>query len=364
MALLRNAFLLTLAIFLSVVHVQADSQKSESQFPIVPYPTPPFVSTTNSILQITIETTPEAIRALTPGILTANPYNEVILEIGSYNPGIEFNSVSLYVPVSYGDMEGKYVAAIYIDYDSVFPSMPNDMQSDQSGFIADISFLRYDEHIQASVGEGDRSFIEATMDIEPQKNPCASNPTNVLFYLNKKSVGEETLLQLMQTELGDYAVKQRNIGTATLRMDDIPFYQFGDIPVLRVVKAVLKTESAMPGEETVLSTYPERVALPPQDQESEIPENTMMVSQNYPNPFNPTTVFSYTIPASEYVKVRIYNTLGEVVTTLVDQVQPEGEHIVSWNGRNDFQQEVSSGQYFYQISAGNQVQTKQMFKLK
>ncbi len=66
--------------------------------------------------------------------------------------------------------------------------------------------------------------------------------------------------------------------------------------------------------------------------------------QNYPNPFNPTTTIKYELPKESYVKVCIYNLLGEVVSTLVDGNQNAGYYTANWNATN-----FASGIYFYTI---------------
>jgi hypothetical protein len=76
--------------------------------------------------------------------------------------------------------------------------------------------------------------------------------------------------------------------------------------------------------------------------EPQLPEEYAIL-QNYPNPFNPSTVISYSLPASGYVTLRVYNTLGEEVATLLDNAMvDEGENEVEFNARN-----ISSGVYFY-----------------
>ncbi len=69
-----------------------------------------------------------------------------------------------------------------------------------------------------------------------------------------------------------------------------------------------------------------------------------VLEQNYPNPFNPITNIIYTLPDESNVKLTIYNPLGEVVETLVDEVQSASRYEVVWNAIN-----VPSGIYFYSI---------------
>ncbi|MBU1095931.1 MAG: T9SS type A sorting domain-containing protein [Bacteroidetes bacterium] len=92
-----------------------------------------------------------------------------------------------------------------------------------------------------------------------------------------------------------------------------------------------------------------------------IPEN-FELTQNYPNPFNPSTTISYAIPTDGKVNVIVYNAIGQIVATLVNQVQEAGSYKYEWNAG-----QLSSGIYFYKISvegAKNFVQTKKMLLLK
>ncbi|HVN48191.1 MAG TPA: FG-GAP-like repeat-containing protein [Bacteroidota bacterium] len=73
------------------------------------------------------------------------------------------------------------------------------------------------------------------------------------------------------------------------------------------------------------------------------------LNQNYPNPFNPSTMISYDLPKSSYVKLQIYDVLGRLVTTLVDGVQPVGRQNIQWNAGR-----LSSGVYIYRLHARSQ----------
>ncbi len=80
------------------------------------------------------------------------------------------------------------------------------------------------------------------------------------------------------------------------------------------------------------------------------------LSDNYPNPFNPTTTISYQIATGSHVTLRVYNILGQLVTTLVDATLAPGKYSVKFNGSG-----LASGVYFYRLktSAGF-VQVKKM----
>jgi len=68
--------------------------------------------------------------------------------------------------------------------------------------------------------------------------------------------------------------------------------------------------------------------------------------QNYPNPFNPTTTIRYELPVQCRVKLRIYNLLGQVVSTISDEIQTAGYKSLEWKANG-----VASGVYFYRLEA-------------
>ena len=88
------------------------------------------------------------------------------------------------------------------------------------------------------------------------------------------------------------------------------------------------------------------------------------LNQNYPNPFNPLTSLSYHLPEDSYVRITIYDLLGNVINNLVKSNQSSGYKSVQWNATNNKGQPVSAGVYFYTIDAGDFRQTKKMILLK
>jgi len=88
------------------------------------------------------------------------------------------------------------------------------------------------------------------------------------------------------------------------------------------------------------------------------------LQQNIPNPFNPTTEIGYALAKASPVRLEVLNVLGQVVRTLVDEFQSAGNHNTVWDGRDDNHQEVSSGVYFYRITAGEYAETRKMVLMK
>ncbi len=99
---------------------------------------------------------------------------------------------------------------------------------------------------------------------------------------------------------------------------------------------------------------------------AEIPEN-FMLHQNYPNPFNSQTRFEYSIPRelnNEKVLFTIYDRLGRKVRTLVNEIQPAGEHAISWDGKDDYGCKVASGMYIYRLQCERYILSRKMLLLQ
>jgi hypothetical protein len=88
------------------------------------------------------------------------------------------------------------------------------------------------------------------------------------------------------------------------------------------------------------------------------------LSQNFPNPFNPATIIAYGLNRRGPVSLRIYDTAGRLVATLVDQEQPAGRHEAVWTGSDGAGNSVASGVYFYRLVTGDFIWTKKMVLLR
>jgi len=103
-----------------------------------------------------------------------------------------------------------------------------------------------------------------------------------------------------------------------------------------------------------------------------VKERTLLITgnyqlfQNYPNPFNPETTIPFEIGGFQPVpaKLTIYNIIGQQVVVPLNEVLSPGIHEVPWDGRDNFGKPVSSGMYFYELSAGNFRMLGKMILLK
>ncbi len=92
--------------------------------------------------------------------------------------------------------------------------------------------------------------------------------------------------------------------------------------------------------------------------ESLIPNN-FSLSQNFPNPFNPVTKINFAIPISEHVTLKVYDMLGSEAATLLNERKSAGIYSVDFDGSK-----LTSGMYFYILSAGDFSETRKMMLLK
>ena len=95
-------------------------------------------------------------------------------------------------------------------------------------------------------------------------------------------------------------------------------------------------------------------------EENQIPiPSSFNLSQNFPNPFNPSTIISWQSPVGSQQTLKIYDVLGNDITTLVNEYKPAGRYETEFNAST-----LPSGVYFYQLRAGDFVETKKMLLLK
>ena len=95
------------------------------------------------------------------------------------------------------------------------------------------------------------------------------------------------------------------------------------------------------------------------DLQSYLAPSEFALSSSYPNPFNPSTSMDLSLNESGYVSVKVYNVMGQVVSTLVDGNMDAGYHTLTWNADN-----MPSGMYLVRVQSGNNVETQKLMLLK
>lgn len=101
------------------------------------------------------------------------------------------------------------------------------------------------------------------------------------------------------------------------------------------------------------------VSLPNNVNNTPIALDSYVLEQNYPNPFNPSTTIKFSIPENGLVVLKVFNSLGEEVKTIINSNMDKGSHTVHFDAIG-----LSSGLYFYRLESGNQVLTRKMLLLK
>ncbi len=97
--------------------------------------------------------------------------------------------------------------------------------------------------------------------------------------------------------------------------------------------------------------------------EPQEPVPTFRLLGNFPNPFNPRTTIRFELQQAQQIKLQIFDSNGRLVRQLLNETLPVGTHQITWDGRNDRQEALPSGTYFYRLSGKGQ-QTQKMFLLK
>jgi len=117
--------------------------------------------------------------------------------------------------------------------------------------------------------------------------------------------------------------------------------------------------SALLGSYKLLGlTSPALTAVDAVNSENNLPSD-FTIYQNYPNPFNPSTNIKFSIPQATHVRLTIYDAVGKIIQTLINDDMAPGIHTIQWSPRN-----IASGIYIYRIEAGNYVKANKMLLMK
>lgn len=96
-------------------------------------------------------------------------------------------------------------------------------------------------------------------------------------------------------------------------------------------------------------------------------ENTVkdfILLENFPNPFNPSTTIRFELPYRSHVELSVYNMIGQRVAVLLSETRNSGVHQIQWRGQDESGRNVTSGIYFIQITAGDQIKVHRVTLLK
>ena len=101
------------------------------------------------------------------------------------------------------------------------------------------------------------------------------------------------------------------------------------------------------------------VLIPVSVSDQDLVINNFKLEQNYPNPFNPSTVIRYTIAKKSNVTLTVYNGIGRIISTLLNEVKPQGTFTIEFDAST-----LSSGIYYIRLQAGSFNDTRKMVLIK
>jgi len=101
------------------------------------------------------------------------------------------------------------------------------------------------------------------------------------------------------------------------------------------------------------------VLIPVSVSDQDLVINNFKLEQNYPNPFNPSTVIRYTIAEKSNITLTVYNSIGRIISTLLNEVKPQGTFTIEFDAST-----LSSGIYYIRLQAGSFNDTRKMVLLR
>jgi len=322
------------------------------------YGEPRYGNSSLAHLGIDISIKYDTVRSASEGLVTFVGYNPADT-IGGYEPGGAGNYI---VVRTY--WEGKLLYLYYMHLqrplrsvnDIVFPGMPLAISGNTGNSTG--PHLHFELRLNTSSPSGSRNRRNAElwcaisgMGAIYGKVPGAANNTRVDISPDPKPRPPYTTFSYALT----YNFNDPGIGSDDIYQEN---YAIGDVKpgaytITALGGAYRRTVTVREGE-LVNADAPTAVA-------EEIQIKGFHLYQNYPNPFNGETWIEYSVSSSEYVTLKVYDVLGKEVATLVNEVKEAGIHNSQFSILNS---PLPSGVYFYQLRAGDLIETKKMILQK
>lgn len=158
-----------------------------------------------------------------------------------------------------------------------------------------------------------------------------------------------------------------NQGSAPICIDSSPYLIWNDWNASQRDLFITNLNGEIIYKENITSGIPNNIEaiifnyLPTKEDFSPI---IFKLGQNFPNPFNGQTQISFTIPNAGNIAVNIFDVNGKIIKNLFTGYQNAGSTILKWDGKNDFNEFVSSGLYFYKIKTSMISSTKKLIFAK
>lgn len=227
---------------------------------------------------------------------------------------------------------------------------------------------------------------QAGIYIEKNDLPVITEMTGTGFTIDQKIEGDVLTLTFDIVDKADISnfgfglkfdpseYKLENVESGFIISSDNPgdvnifsLFTLKDVPTTTVITLRKKGEAwgtIAPQELNVFTSGRRILVFEPAPAFAPVPRPTALTLNNFPNPFNPETIIKYAVPNDGAVQLTVYNALGQVVRTLVNEHQHAGEYTVRWNATNDTGQPVADGLYFYRITTPSGDMIRKMLLLK
>ena len=268
------------------------------------------------------------------------------------------DKVSVKVTVPDKDQPNKVLRADAFQISYIGEDIEEDFVDNESVFYSEVG--DWETSVTQAYGNSSRYVFYDPAASATFKYPVTRSSTHHLSMIVPETINasNEALYSVYQSgTLRGSAVLNQNEQSGSWR--DIGSWSFTEGDTLTVIVRNVEDDnsSRVLRADALKVQYgvPKYVSIKDQDQ---LP-NTFSLSQNYPNPFNPTTRIRYTVPHRENVSLKIYNVLGELVSTLTNEVHNAGTYQLVFDGSN-----LASGVYFYRLEGQYFVETKSFTLIK
>ena len=318
---------------------------------------------------------------ITDGVLVNDPGYSACSGWGDYdNDG----DLDLYVTQAYGQVALKNFLYRNLLMESGAPAFEKTTTGpavNDLGYSYGFSWADFDR-------DGDLDLFAARTLNENQKNAFYINNLNGKSWLQVRAVGMRSNKSAIGAKI---RVKAKIGGKAVWQRRDIAgqegycgqnllaHFGLGDAAVIDTVLVQWPSgivDVLAPVNVNQILTITEGMNPTKVEQQEVLLPSGYRLQQNYPNPFRSAATFpalsggnlftriEYVLPRASHVRLIIYNGAGQEVRTLVDQTQSIGTHEKLWDGKNNMNESVPSGVYFYHIVAGQFQQTRKMLLLQ
>lgn len=166
----------------------------------------------------------------------------------------------------------------------------------------------------------------------------------------------------LQSDFGQLLHREQNLSDTTFLFSDLP-QSVRDQMNNRIIYWQVRAQDNFGGVSPFSAPQSFRLEAGNITNSHGQPENLPVkfaLHQNYPNPFNPYTVIKFDVPVTDHISIKIFNAMGQMVKTLVDQPVTPGYHQLSWDGTDQQGRPLSSGVYLVQMKASSFVKMQKI----